>query len=58
MHAPQDMPWCDAPAVFVLILDKHEQRAVLLTEAAKSMYGRTRRRRHLIEPPYHLESHL
>ena len=42
---------------FVLILDEHEQRSAFLTEAAKSMYARRQRRRHLIEPPFHLESH-
>ena len=30
---------CDPPEEFVLILDEHEQRAALLSEAAKSMYG-------------------
>ena len=53
-HCAED---CDPPEEFVLILDEHEQRAALLTEAAKSMYGRGQRRRHLIEPPFHLESH-
>ena len=48
---------CDPPGEFVLILDEHEQRSALLSEAAKSMYGRRQRRRHLIEPPFHLESH-
>ena len=49
-HCGEDL---DPPEEFVLILD--EQRSVLLTEAAKSMYGRTERRRRLIEPPFHLE---
>ena len=53
-HCAED---CDPPEEFVLILDEHEQRAALLTEAAKSMYGPGQRRRHLIEPPFHLESH-
>ena len=53
-HCAED---CDSAEAFVLILDEHEQRAALLTEAAKSMYGRHQRRRHLIEPPFHLESH-
>ena len=48
---------CDPAKEFVLILDEHEQRSELLTEAAKSMYGRRERRRHLVEPPFHLESH-
>ena len=53
-HCAED---CEPAEEFVLILDEHEQRAALLTEAAKSMYGRSQRRRHLIEPPFHLESH-
>ena len=53
-HCAED---CDPAEEFVLILDEHEQRAALLTEAAKSMYGRGQRRRHLVEPPFHLESH-
>ena len=48
---------CDPPDNFVLILDEHDQRSTLLTEAARSMYARDDRRRHLIEPPFHLESH-
>ena len=40
---------CDPAKEFVLILDEHEQRSELLTEAAKSMYGRRERRRHLVE---------
>ena len=48
---------CDPPETFVLTLDEHEQRSALLTEAAKNMFGKKQRRRHLIEPPFHLESH-
>ena len=53
-HCAED---CHRAEEFVLILDEHEQRAALLTEAAKSMYGGGQRRRHLIETPFHLESH-
>lgn len=43
---------------FVLILDEHILRPALLTAASRSMYARKEhRRRHLIEPPFHLESH-
>ncbi|MCY3875041.1 MAG: DUF3800 domain-containing protein [Rhodobacteraceae bacterium] len=49
--------FCNPPENFVLFFDEHNQRSALLTEATKSMYRRTRRRRHLIEPPFHLESH-
>lgn len=45
------------PDNFLLALDEHEHRPALLTEAARSMYGTIERRRHLIEPPFHLESH-
>ena len=48
---------CHPPKDFVLLLDEHDQRSALITEAARSMYAKTERRRHLIEPPFHLESH-
>ena len=48
---------CDPPEEFVLILDEHNQRPALVAQAAQSMYARTERRRHLIEPPFHVESH-
>ena len=48
---------CTPPENFVLILDEHAQRSALITEAARSMYGKKEGRRHLIEPPFHLESH-
>jgi len=48
---------CQPPEDFVLILDEHDQRSQLITEAARSMYAREEPRRHLIEPPFHLESH-
>ena len=48
---------CNPPETFALLLDEHEQRLALVAEAARSMYARYERRRHLIEPPFHLESH-
>ena len=39
-----------------MILDEHDQRSALIAAAARSMYG-NEPRRHLIEPPFHLESH-
>lgn len=48
---------CHAPENFVLILDEHNQRPALIARAAQSMYGRNERRIHLIEPPFHVESH-
>ena len=48
---------CSTPDNFILVLDEHEQRPALLTEATRSMYRTIERRRHLIEPPFHIESH-
>lgn len=47
----------DPPENFVLILDEHDQRSALIAEATRSMYARYDRRRCLIEPPFHVESH-
>ena len=47
---------CNPPDNFFLALDEHESRSALLTRATQSMYG-TDPLRHLIEPPFHLESH-
>ncbi len=48
---------CEPAENFVLILDEHNQRPALITRAAQSMYGKNEGRRHLIEPPFHVESH-
>ena len=40
-----------------MILDEHDQRSALITAAGRSMYGAREPRRHLIEPPFHGESH-
>ncbi len=42
---------------FIVILDEHDQRSALITAAGRSMYGTNEPRRHLIEPPFHVESH-
>ena len=42
---------------FIVILDEHDQRSELITAAGRSMYGGRKPRRHLIEPPFHVESH-
>ena len=44
------------PDSFIVILDEHDQRSALITAAGQSMYG-NEPRRHLIEPPFHVESH-
>lgn len=48
---------CAPSSNFVLALDEHDQRAALITEASRNMFGGSRPRRHLIEPPFQLESH-
>ena len=48
---------CSPSSNFVLALDEHDQRAALITEASRSMFGGPQPRRHLIEPPFQLESH-
>ena len=47
---------CDPAGSFVVILDEHDQRLALISAAARTMYG-NEPRRHLIEPPFHLQSH-
>ena len=48
---------CNLQDNFIVLLDEHDQRSALITAAARSMYGKNERRRHLIETPFHLESH-
>ena len=48
---------CDRPDNFLLALDEHALRPAFITEASRSMYGGAERRRRLIEPLFHLESH-
>ena len=48
---------CDPPDNFVLALDEHALRPAFITEVSRSMYGGHERRRRLIEPLFHLESH-
>lgn len=45
------------PDHFMMILDQHEDRLMLLEAAAKTMFG-NQPTRHLIEPPLQVESHL
>ena len=42
---------------FLLVLDEHDQRERLVTAAAQAMYQAGEPRRHLIEPPFQVESH-
>ena len=48
---------CSPSSNFVLALDEHDQRAALITEASRNMFGGSQPRRRLIEPPFQLESH-
>ena len=48
---------CAGRENFILILDEHEQRENIITAAARSMYGGDTPRRHLVEPPFQIESH-
>lgn len=47
----------DPQETFFLVMDEHDQREALVTEAAVSMYNSTNPRRSLIEPPFQVESH-
>ncbi len=40
-----------------MLLDEHDQRASLLAQAARTMYGPVDQCKRLIEQPFHLESH-
>ena len=46
-----------SPESFALLLDEHDQRTSLLTQAARSMYGPVDHCKRLVEQPFHLESH-
>lgn len=49
----------DAPtnSKFLLILDEHDQRDAIITTASRQMYGGSQPMRHMIEPPFQIESH-
>jgi hypothetical protein len=48
---------CAPSENFILILDEHDQRQALITEASVAMYGTAAPRRCMIEPPFQVESH-
>ncbi len=48
---------CQPTSQFVLVLDEHARRSALITAALRSMFARRDRRRCLIEPPFHVQSH-
>ncbi len=48
---------CSRQSQFLMILDQHKDRIKLLETSAKTMFGSSPARS-LIEPPFHVESHL
>jgi Protein of unknown function (DUF3800) len=42
---------------FLIVMDEHQERESLLTEASRAMFSRDTPRRRLIEPPFQVESH-
>ena len=42
---------------FLIVMDEHQERESLLTEASRAMFSKDNPRRRLIEPPFQVESH-
>ena len=42
---------------FLIVMDEHQERDSLLTEASRAMFSRNDPKRRLIEPPFQVESH-
>jgi hypothetical protein len=42
---------------FLIVMDEHQERQAILTEASREMFSRDNPRRRLIEPPFQVESH-
>lgn len=42
---------------FLIVMDEHQERESLLTEASRAMFSKDSPRRRLIEPPFQVESH-
>jgi hypothetical protein len=59
-YALRDLENCFANKAqnFLVILDEHQSRVHLLESAVKTMFGSQYPVRHLLEPPYQVESHL
>jgi hypothetical protein len=59
-HAIRSLERCFANKAqnFLIILDEHQARVHLLESAVKTMFAQEYPARHLIEPPYQVESHL
>ena len=48
---------CEQQSRVLILMDEHEERETLLTEASRSMFNKDQPRRHLVEPPVQVESH-
>jgi hypothetical protein len=59
-HAIRDLERCFANKAqnFLVIIDEHQSRVQLLESAIKTMFAADYPARHLLEPPYQVESHL
>lgn len=44
-------------AEVLVVMDEHQERDIVLDQAARMMYSDPERLRHLLEPPYQVESH-
>jgi len=42
---------------FLIVMDEHQERESLLTEASRAMFNKDNPKRRLIEPPFQVESH-
>lgn len=42
---------------FMIVMDEHQERESLLTEASRAMFSKDSPRKRLIEPPFQVESH-
>ncbi len=42
---------------FLIVMDQHQERESLLTEASRAMFDKANPKRRLIEPPFQVESH-
>lgn len=47
----------DRRSDFLIVMDQHQEREAILTEASRAMFAKERPQRRLIEPPYQVESH-
>lgn len=48
---------CDEVSRMMIVMDEHQERDAIVTEASREMYRRDHPQKHLIEPPFEVESH-